>query len=184
MAKEYLDFMKNLIEGNAQISFRSWFFKEQGNLKAWLPNAKFLRLKFDPMQEIPKILKENGVIFSLNETAIRAENYYLLFDDAMLDEKGRINDSVKRKLFDGLVAEIIDNNNNLAEELLVGKLRRLKKTSSAKRREELEGLLYFAETEIVFGDHRVGVVLIDLLEKHATDFDEIYDLVLRAKKQK
>ena len=102
---EHLIFFKDLMDGRANTHFSTYLRKNEESLKKSLPRASFLRLKFEPVSEIRKILADHNIKFQENEAAVRKEEYLTNFHPDVLDESGELSLTHKNALFNGAIKE-------------------------------------------------------------------------------
>lgn len=101
--ERHLVYFKELLEGNAEISFKAYLSNNEDSLRKQFSPARFARLKFNSIDEIIKILDEENVSYSINDHAVRNEKYLATFHLDALNEQGRLKEGFKDTLFNGTV---------------------------------------------------------------------------------
>lgn len=67
--ERHLVYFKELLEGNAEISFKAYLSNNEDSLRKQFSPARFARLKLKSIDEIIKILDEENVSYSINDHA-------------------------------------------------------------------------------------------------------------------
>ena len=182
METEYLQYLKDLVEGNAEISFLPWFKQHEEELKKNLNRASFLRLKFSPIDEALKLLDASGIKYLKDEGAIRREKYYLTFDPSVLDEAGKLKHDHKRKLFGGAIGKMMDGDIEGGRKIMSTQLSKILKKKLPERADSLSDVLYFGEIELAHGDPIIGKNIVEIISE--LPFNQSYsdDFIIQAKK--
>ncbi|GGH20464.1 hypothetical protein [Paenibacillus segetis] len=178
--KRHLVYFKELLEGNADISFKAYLSKHEDSLRKQFSPARFARLKFKSIEEIIKILDEEKVFYSINDQAIRNEKYLANFHPDALNEKGRLKEGFKDSLFNGLVHDFKTKGKD-AVLTLHQYIDYPNSMNHRKNIEKLEDIEYFAEMELCLGDTELGLFILKMLASIESQFSEVDDIVLRAK---
>ena len=156
----HLDYFKSLLEGTADISWNAWFDRHESELRDALPRAEFLRLKFSKLEEAEKHLKTNKVAYRRDPLAFRRETYYSLLGPEVLDEKGRPLESFRRAAYDGARGQLIDGEVDEARETLRKFVQKVRRFPAERRQQEIEGLCFDGEMELLTGNADIGRVLL------------------------
>jgi len=184
IAPEHLAYFKDLLEGRAELSWKAWFRLHEKQLTQDLPRATFLRLKFYSLEEAEKLLRQAGIEFTVSPSARRREEYYMLFADSALDEKGKLKPDVKRGFYDGAFGHFMDGNVEEGRRLLAAFVNRMKRWSTQKRSEELSDMCFDGELELQFGDPKIGrelLAVVAAFSPKAADDDLLNFAITRAK---
>lgn len=88
MLENILNYFTELVQGNNSLHLRKWINGNEEVLRNSFNRSRFLRIKYNPFEEIPKILIENNISFEINEKAWKNEILYYGFDESVLDENG------------------------------------------------------------------------------------------------
>ncbi|WP_320200623.1 hypothetical protein RMR16_024690 (plasmid) [Agrobacterium sp. rho-13.3] len=177
---KHLDYFKKLIEGNGVPSFQIYFKKNQDALREQLPRAQFLRLKFNSIDEIQRILLAAGIQYQPNIIAVKTENYLMNFHPDVLDENGKIKPSHRHTILNGAVKHF-GTDNQAAERALrefIGHPDNYNTEKSIARMEDVESL---AELELKYGSEELGVFLLRNLATIKRQFSETDHVVIRAR---
>ncbi|TVX93311.1 hypothetical protein [Paenibacillus agilis] len=178
--ERHLVYFKELVEGNADISFRAYLSNHEDSLREQFSSARFARLKFKSIDEIIKILDEEKVSYTINVQAIRNENYLATFHPDALNEKGRLKEGFKDSLFDGIVHDFKTKGEDAV--LTLHKYIEYPENINNKNNiEKLEDIEFFAEMELGLGDESLGLFLLKALASIERQFSDVDDIVLRAK---
>ncbi|MCR8842548.1 hypothetical protein NQ117_02530 [Paenibacillus sp. SC116] len=179
--ERHLIYFKELLEGNAELSFRAYFSNHEDSLRKQFSPARFARLKFKSMDEIIKILDEEKVSYIINVQAVRNEKYLATFHPDVLNEKGRLKEGFKDTLFNGTAHDFKTKGENVAVLTLHTFIEFPKNINNKKNIEKLEDIEYFAETELWLGDRNLGLFLLKVLASIECQFSDVDDIVRRAK---
>lgn len=176
ISSEHLSYFKELFEGRAVLSWHAWFKQNDARLARELPRADYLRLKFHKLDEAEKLLRQAGIEFVISPLA-RREKYYSLLHESALDERGRPNESFRRKAYNGAVGQFLDGQPEMAKETLADFLQK------AKRRqiEELQDLCYDGEIDYEYGDSGLGQMILELVAEIETGDDLLDPVIFRAR---
>lgn len=177
---EHLIFFKDLMEGRANTHFSTYLRKNEESLKKSLPRASFLRLKFEPVSEIRKILADHNIKFQENEAAVRKEEYLTNFHPDVLDESGELSLTHKNALFNGAIKEFHKGNRRSAKGNLYDYIGFPKKLSQKKNLERIKDVITFASIEGMHGDVELGKFLLKSLSQIGRQYSEVDDFVLQA----
>ncbi|MFZ6745784.1 hypothetical protein ACO0LC_21375 [Undibacterium sp. JH2W] len=183
MSKEHLQFFKDLIEGKAQVSFLGYFPRHEESIKESLDRASFLRLKFEPFEEIEKILGSSGVTYFRDEAAIRQEKYFFNFHKDVLDENGKLLASHKRSLFNNSIGHYL---NGALEEARLSLSKYLGLTDNGKKKysyAKFQDVVSFADIEIDCGDKALGQFILALIASLPRSYSVIDDLSIYARQK-
>ncbi len=172
----HLEYFRQLLQGEATVSFRAYWNEYQKNLEECLPRAQFLRLKFSPMEEMQSILESQNVSFRADARAIAREKYFFAFDSSALDEKGRLKAEFKRSLFSGAIGDFYDGQAHLASEKLNKYIGSPREIATASQVAKFQDLVYFADIELEYGDKALGTFLMDVIEKLSFEDDRLLEL--------
>lgn len=175
----HLVYFKELLEGNAEISFKAYLSNHEDSLRKQFSPARFARLKFKSIDEIIKILDEENVSYSINDHAVRNEKYLATFHLDALNEQGRLKEGFKDTLFKGTV----HNFKTKGEEAVLTLYKYIeypKKINNKKNIEKLQDIECFAELELSFGDESLGLFLLKALASIERQLSEVDDIVLKA----
>ncbi|MDK8180096.1 hypothetical protein [Paenibacillus sp. UMB4589-SE434] len=177
--ERHLAYFKELLEGNAEISFRAYLSNHEDSLRKQFSPARFTRLRFKSIDEIVKILDEEKVPYIMNDQAIRNEKYLATFHPDALNEKGRLKEGFKDTLFNGIVHDFKTKGEDAV--LTLHQYIEFPKNINHKRNiEKLEDIEYFAETELCLGDQSLGLFLLKVLASMDRQFSEVDDIIHRA----
>jgi hypothetical protein len=177
--ERHLVYFKELLEGNAGISFRAYLSNNEDSLRKQFSPARFARLKFKSIDEIIKILDEENVSYSINDHAVRNEKYLATFHLDALNEQGRLKEGFKDTLFKGTV----HNFKTKGEEAVLTLYKYIeypKKINNKKNIEKLQDIEFFAELELSLGDESLGLFLLKALASIEHQLSEVDDIVLKA----
>lgn len=177
--ERHLVYFKELLEGNAEISFKAYLSNNEDSLRKQFSPARFARLKFKSIDEIIKILDEENVSYSINDHAVRNEKYLATFHLDALNEQGRLKEGFKDTLFKGTV----HNFKTKGEEAVLTLYKYIeypKKINSKKNIEKLQDIECFAELELSLGDESLGLFLLKALASIERQLSEVDDIVLKA----
>ncbi|CAH1059541.1 hypothetical protein [Paenibacillus pseudetheri] len=177
--ERHLVYFKELLEGNAVISFKAYLSNNEDSLRKQLSPARFARLKFKSIDEIIKILDEENVSYSINDHAVRNEKYLATFHLDALNEQGRLKEGFKNTLFRGTV----HNFKTKGEEAVLTLYKYIeypKKINNKKNIEKLQDIECFAELELSLGDESLGLFLLKALASIERQLSEVDDIVLKA----
>jgi hypothetical protein len=177
--ERHLVYFKELLEGNAEISFRAYLSNNEDSLRKQFSPARFTRLKFKSIDEIIKILDEENVSYSINDHAVRNEKYLATFHLEALNEQGRLKEEFKDTLFKGTVHNFKTKGED-AVLTLHKYIEYPKKINNKKNIEKLQDIEFFAELELSLGDESLGLFLLKALASIERQFTEVDDIVLRA----
>ena len=180
--ERHLVYFKELLEGNAVISFKAYLSNNEDSLRKQLSPARFARLKFKSIDEIIKILDEENVSYSINDHAVKNEKYLATFHLDALNEQGRLKEGFKDTLFKGTV----HNFKTKGEEAVLTLYKYIeypKKINNKKNIEKLQDIECFAELELSLGDESLGLFLLKALASIERQLSEVDDIVLKLKKQ-
>lgn len=175
----HLVYFKELLEGNAEISFKAYLSNHEDSLRKQFSPARFARLKFKSIDEIIKILDEENVSYSINDHAVRNEKYLATFHLDALNEQGRLKEGFKDTLFKGTV----HNFKTKGEEAVLTLYKYIeypKKINNKKNIEKLQDIECFAELELSLGDESLGLFLLKALASIERQLSEVDDIVLKA----
>ncbi|WCM86864.1 hypothetical protein [Acidovorax sp. NCPPB 3576] len=178
--KNHLEYFKKLMEGHSGISFSAYLRKHEDSLREQLPRAQFLRLKFNSVDEIQKILNAAEISYQPSQSAINTEKYLMNFHPDVLDENGKIKKSHKDEMFDGAI-RLFDEDKLAAERALhkfIGYPKNINTKKSISRMEDVEGL---AEVEFEYGSKELGLFLLKTLASIERQFSDADEIVIRAK---
>lgn len=177
--ERHLVYFKELLEGNAEISFKAYLSNNEDSLRKQFSSARFARLKFKSIDEIIKILDEENVSYSINDHAVRNEQYLATFHLDALNEQGRLKEGFKDTLFKGTV----HNFKTKGEEAVLTLYKYIeypKKINNKKNIEKLQDIECFAELELSLGDESLGLFLLKALASIERQLSEVDDIVLKA----
>lgn len=177
--ERHLVYFKELLEGNAEISFKAYLSNNEDSLRKQFSPARFARLKFKSIDEIIKILDEENVSYSINDHAVRNEKYLATFHLDALNEQGRLKEGFKDTLFKGTV----HNFKTKGEEAVLTLYKYIeypKKINNKKNIEKLQDIECFAELELSLGDESLGLFLLKALASIERQLSEVDDIVLKA----
>ncbi|WP_449603909.1 hypothetical protein [Paenibacillus sp. Marseille-Q9583] len=177
--ERHLVYFKELLEGNAVISFKAYLSNNEDSLRKQFSPARFARLKFKSIDEIIKILDEENVSYSINNHAVRNEKYLATFHLDALNEQGRLKEGFKDTLFKGTV----HNFKTKGEEAVLTLYKYIeypKKINNKKNIEKLQDIECFAELELSLGDESLGLFLLKALASIERQLSEVDDIVLKA----
>ncbi|MFD5017403.1 hypothetical protein ACFWMP_00730 [Paenibacillus sp. NPDC058367] len=177
--ERHLVYFKELLEGNAEISFKAYLSNNEDSLRKQFSPARFARLKFKSIDEIIKILDEENVSYSINDHAVRNEKYLATFHLDALNEQSRLKEGFKDTLFKGTV----HNFKTKGEEAVLTLYKYIeypKKINSKKNIEKLQDIECFAELELSLGDESLGLFLLKALASIERQLSEVDDIVLKA----
>ncbi|MEK5437887.1 MULTISPECIES: hypothetical protein [Paenibacillus] len=177
--ERHLVYFKELLEGNAEISFKAYLSNNEDSLRKQFSPARFARLKFNSIDEIIKILDEENVSYSINDHAVRNEKYLATFHLDALNEQGRLKEGFKDTLFNGTV----HNFKTKGEEAVLTLYKYIeypKKINNKKNIEKLQDIECFAELELSLGDESLGLFLLKALASIERQLSEVDDIVLKA----
>ncbi|WP_405176565.1 hypothetical protein MHI27_14420 [Paenibacillus sp. FSL H8-0261] len=177
--ERHLVYFKELLEGNAEISFKAYLSNNEDFLRKQFSPARFARLKFKSIDEIIKILDEENVSYSINDHAVRNEKYLATFHLDALNEQGRLKEGFKDTLFKGTV----HNFKTKGEEAVLTLYKYIeypKKINNKKNIEKLQDIECFAELELSLGDESLGLFLLKALASIERQLSEVDDIVLKA----
>ena len=177
--ERHLVYFKELLEGNAVISFKAYLSNNEDSLRKQLSPARFARLKFKSIDEIIKILDEENISYSINDHAVRNEKYLATFHLDALNEQGRLKEGFKNTLFRGTV----HNFKTKGEEAVLTLYKYIeypKKINNKKNIEKLQDIECFAELELSLGDESLGLFLLKALASIERQLSEVDDIVLKA----
>lgn len=177
--ERHLVYFKELLEGNAQISFKAYLSNNEDSLRKQFSTARFARLKFKSIDEIIKILDEENVSYSINDHAVRNEKYLATFHLDALNEQGRLKEGFKDTLFKGTV----HNFKTKGEEAVLTLYKYIeypKKINNKKNIEKLQDIECFAELELSLEDESLGLFLLKALASIERQLSEVDDIVLKA----
>lgn len=177
--ERHLVYFKELLEANAEISFKAYLSNNEDSLRKQFSPARFARLKFKSIDEIIKILDEENVSYSINDHAVRNEKYLATFHLDALNEQGRLKEGFKDTLFQGTV----HNFKTKGEEAVLTLYKYIeypKKINNKKNIEKLQDIECFAELELSLGDESLGLFLLKALASIERQLSEVDDIVLKA----
>ncbi|WP_339247979.1 hypothetical protein [Paenibacillus sp. FSL F4-0243] len=177
--ERHLVYFKELLEGNAEISFKAYLSNNEDSLRKQFSPARFARLKFKSIDEIIKILDEENISYSINDHAVRNEKYLATFHLDALNEQGRLKEGFKDTLFKGTV----HNFKTKGEEAVLTLYKYIeypKKINNKKNIEKLQDIECFAELELSLGDESLGLFLLKALASIERQLSEVDDIVLKA----
>jgi len=177
--ERHLVYFKELLEGNAEISFKAYLSNNEDSLRKQFSPARIARLKFKSIDEIIKILDEENISYSINDHAVRNEKYLATFHLDALNEQGRLKEGFKDTLFKGTV----HNFKTKGEEAVLTLYKYIeypKKINNKKNIEKLQDIECFAELELSLGDESLGLFLLKALASIERQLSEVDDIVLKA----
>lgn len=180
--KKHLDYFKDLVEGNASVAFSAYLRKNEQSLKEQFARAQFLRLKFDSIDEIIKILDESGIEYKLSNASINMEKYLMNFHPDVLDENGRIKKSHRDTMFNGAVRLFYVEKNKAKSALhkFLGIPKRLSEGGSIEHMEDVEA---FAEIELRYGDVDLGLFLLREIASIGRQYTDVDDITTRVRER-
>lgn len=161
MKSAHLEYFKSLLEGTAEISWNAWFSAHEEELKAELPRAAFLRLKFKKLEEAENSLREANIEYQIDPVAYRREKRYSLFHESVLDDKGRPLESFLRKAYDGANGCLMEGDIEAGREILEKWIKKIRRYPVERRQEELESLCFDGEMELESGNPAIGRVFLE-----------------------
>lgn len=91
MLENILNYFTELVQGNNTLHLRKWINGNEEVLRNCFNRSRFLQIKHNPFEAIPKILKENNIQFQINEKTWKNEILYYAFDESVLDENGALD---------------------------------------------------------------------------------------------
>ena len=97
---EQLAYFKELIEGQARVSWRAWWNANESTLKKQLSSSEYSRLKFGLVEYAHKLLEANGIKVNWGAPAKR-ESYLAHMHESSLDETGKLKENIRRKSYNG-----------------------------------------------------------------------------------
>ncbi|OME66980.1 hypothetical protein BSK65_21040 [Paenibacillus odorifer] len=177
--ERHLVYFKELLKGNAEISFKAYLSNNEDSLRKQFSPARIARLKFKSIDEIIKILDEENISYSINDHAVRNEKYLATFHLDALNEQGRLKEGFKDTLFKGTV----HNFKTKGEEAVLTLYKYIeypKKINNKKNIEKLQDIECFAELELSLGDESLGLFLLKALASIERQLSEVDDIVLKA----
>lgn len=177
---EYLAYFKDLFEGRAAISWQAWFKENDAQLSQDLPRAAYLRLKFQMLDEAEKLLRQAGVEFFVSPLAKR-EKYYSLLHESVLDDRGRPNESFRRKAYNGAAGQFFDGKLLEARKTLIAFLSKLNRRPIEKRIEEIEDMCFDGEMNFEYGDRELGRMMLEVIAALETGNDLLDPAICRAR---
>lgn len=177
--ERHLVYFKELLEGNAEISFKAYLSNNEDSLCKQFSPARFARLKFKSIDEIIKILDEENVSYSINDHAVRNEKYLATFHLDALNEQGRLKEGFKDTLFKGTVHNFKTKGED-AVLTLYKYIEYPKKINNKKNIEKLQDIECFAELELSLGDESLGLFSLKALASIERQLSEVDDIVLKA----
>lgn len=177
---EHLNFFKDLAEGRANMHFSRYLKMHEDSLKEHLPRSSFLRLKFEPIKEIRKILSDHKIPFKEDDVATRKEEYLISFHADVLDENGELSQEHKNKIFNGAVKSYHESNYELARKKLYSYIGFPKNLDQTKSIEKIKDVITFASIEGMHGDAELGKFLLRSLSQIDRQLSEIDDFILQA----
>ena len=161
MRDEHLQYFKALFEGRADISWRAWFAQNEAVLKAELPRAVLLRLRLNGLEEAEKLLKEAGVEYTPNPSAVQRERHFASFDPSLLDERGRPREDLRRKAYGGVFGMILDGEHDQARKRLETEIRKIRRKPVLEQMADLADMCFDGETEFTNGNREIGRALLE-----------------------
>jgi len=161
MRDEHLQYFKALFEGRADISWRAWFAQNEAVLKAELPRAVLLRLRLNGLEEAEKLLKEAGVEYTTDPSALRRERHFASFDPSLLDERGRPREDLRRKAYGGVFGMILDGEHDQARKRLEAEIRKIRRKPVLEQMADLADMCFDGETEFTNGNREIGRALLE-----------------------
>ena len=179
--EKHLKYFKKLLEGNAQVSFVAYIKHNQDALREQLSRAQFLRLKFQPIDEIQNILINNEISYEINPLAVKTEKYLMTFHPDVLDEYGKIKKSHKESLFNGVIKFFEEGKIDLTTKALndfIGFPKNICKKKYISNIEDVEG---FAEIELKYGDEKIGLFLLEKIAAIDRQNSDVDDSIIKAK---
>jgi hypothetical protein len=180
MDAAHLTFLKNMLQGHNDCSFKPWFKKHEAELKKCLPHAQFLRLKFTPTDEACALLNQHNIQFAINDLAIKNERYLMTWHASFLDDNGYVKPEQKAKLFNGAIGLLMQNEIEAGKQSIEKQLQKIAKMKMPKRADELEDMLGFAEMEFSFGDTNVGKCVLQSIAAMPMTLSYADDFILMA----
>ena len=129
---EQFQYFEQLIRGEADISWRAWWKRNEATLKVQLPRAEYLRIKFGLIEYAFKLLQEAGGDIEWGPAASR-EHYYARLHESVLDEKGRPSAEFQRQKYQGALRDLKAGDQEKAQR----KMKRIIR-QALKNREEYE----------------------------------------------
>jgi len=176
MLSAHLEYFKNLLQGEADISYSAYLWKNELEFKNLFPRGQFLRLKFSPFEEMESLLSKAGIEYTVDAHAVALERYYLLFEKSALDERGKLTSNHIDNMFDGAIRHYRDGALELAEKCIQNYIGLSRKPPSSLQLERFEELAFVAEIEMKYHDRPLGQFLFSALERIPTDHPRILDL--------
>jgi hypothetical protein len=180
LSPRHLDYFKDLLEGRAEVSWNAWFAANLTELEQALPRAEFLHLKFKKTDEAERLLKVNGISFTITGQG-RREKRFALFHPEVCDERGLPREEFLRQAYGGAIGEYMDGRHPEAAKRVRNFVRKLQRKSIEVRHEEFTDLCFDGEMEILSGDTALGRILLEPLAALKIFDDRIDPLVFRAR---
>lgn len=182
MRDEHLQYFKALFEGRADISWRAWFAQNEAALEVELPRAVVLRLRFKDLEEAERLLKEAGVEYTPDPSAVRRERHYASFDPSVLDERGRPREDLRRKAYGGVFGMILDGEHDKARKRLEAEIRRIRRKPVLEQMEDLADMCFSGEMEFTNGNRETGRALLEAVASVPSGDDLLDPATQRARK--
>lgn len=169
-----LRYLKELLEGHAELGWRAWFARNEPELRERLSRAAFLRLKFEPFEQAERHLRDAGVDFTPDPDALRRERHHASFAAELLDERGRVREEHRRAAHDGAIGLALDGRLDEARAVLTRNVAR-------GSLQDIIDLCWDGEVELTLGDPAVGRLMLEVVAALDSGDDQLDVPVLRAR---
>jgi hypothetical protein len=180
---KHLEFFKSSLEGSERMTLTAYVRANNEALKCELKRAEYLRLKFDTINTVKKILRENDICYVENKFSEKREKYLSLFDPSVLDDNGEFTKEHRqhmRSSYNGAIVAF-ENGDRNAEKLFYTSIGYPKKIYEQSDMEELEDIFYDATVEFEYGDKATGVFLLRCLAEMNFQYSALDDIILRSR---
>ena len=179
----HLEFFKSALEGFEKMTMAAYIRKNNEAIKRELTRAEYLRLKFDTVATVKKILNENNIYYTENKFVEKREWYLGLFDPSVLDDNGELTEEHRkqmRSIYNGAIVAF-ENGDRRAKELFYESIGYPEKTYEQSDMEELEDVFYDATAEFQYGDKATGVFLLKCLAEMNFQYSALDDMISRVR---
>lgn len=153
---EHLEYFRALISGEDVIGWHPWWAVQEQSLKALLPRAEFLRLKFGKVKHAAEVLNRANLQTSWSEQGLRQAAWANLHPSAV-DEQGRPIPELRASAYGGAIGALEIGDLVKGTSLLRGFLRRTSKMPELDQAAALSELEFDAEGLIAEGLRDAGV---------------------------
>lgn len=168
-----LNYFKNVIEGNTEITWKCFWKTNHIRLKQYLPRQEYLQLKFGRLKRAAELLTQHEIVFNWTE---RADYHQAISGlvDSFCDEKGYLILSKQRKLFNGAWGDFLDGDHDSGRKKLIKYIEEIEKIKDkVAQADKVNDLEADAESFIDQGKVEVGLQILRLVIER---FDGLNDL--------